>query len=243
MNVVVCVKQIPDPAAPQSLNPGTNTLDRSGKLIMDDSDNYGVEMALQLASGEGDEVTLVSMAPGGETSGLRTGLAMGAAKAILISDDALAGSDALGTARVLAAAIARANPDLVVMATESSDGYTGTLPVQVAELMGLPSVTFAKAIAIDEVVCPLPALVTVTAGVVEPRYPSFKGIMAAKSKPVDNLTVADLGIDASLVGAAGAGQEITDVSDAEARGAGEIVVDEGDGAERVVAFLEKLKVV
>ncbi len=91
--------------------------------------------------------------------------------------------------------------------------------------------------------CPLPALVTVTAGVVEPRYPSFKGIMAAKSKPVDNLTVADLGIDASLVGAAGAGQEITDVSDAEERGAGEIVVDEGDGAERVVAFLEKLKVV
>src|SRR5580704_9272547 len=252
MNVVVCVKQIPDPAAPGVLDPGTKTLVRTGKLIMDDSDNYGVEMALQLASGEGDEVTLVSMAPGGETSGLRTGLAMGAAKAILIS------GDALGTARVLAAAIARANPDLVVMATESSDGYTGTLPVQVAELMGLPSVTFAKAIAVDgstikverqteagydEVVVPMPALVTVTAGVVEPRYPSFKGIMAAKSKPVDNLTVADLGIDASLVGAAGAGQEITDVSNAEARAAGEIVVDEGDGAERVVAFLEKLKVV
>ena len=138
MNVVVCVKQIPDPAAPGALNPDTKTLDRSGKLIMDDSDNYGVEMALQLASGEGDEVTLVSMAPGGETSGLRTGLAMGAAKAILVSDDALAGSDALGTAKVLAAAIARANPDLVVMATESTDGYTGTLPVQVAELMGLP---------------------------------------------------------------------------------------------------------
>ena len=117
---------------------------------------------------------------------------------------------------------------------------------------------FAKAIAVDgssvrverqteagydEVVCPLPALVTVTAGVVEPRYPSFKGIMAAKSKPVDNLTVADLGIDAALVGAAGAGQEITDVSESEARGAGEIVVDEGDGAQRVVAFLEQLKVV
>src|ERR1700722_7030010 len=257
-NVVICVKQIPAPGVPATLKSGTKTLDRSGKLIMDDSDNYGVEMALQLASGDGDEVTLVSMAPGGETSGLRTGLAMGAAKAILISDDALAGSDALGTARVLAAAIARANPDLVVMATESTDGYTGTLPVQVAELMGLPSVTFAKAIEVDgssvkverqteagydEVVCPLPALVTVTAGVVEPRYPSFKGIMAAKSKPVDNLTVADLGIDPSLVGAAGAGQEITDVSDAESRGAGEIVVDEGDGAQRVVAFLEELKVV
>ena len=159
------------PGSPGSLNPDTKTLDRSGKLIMDDSDNYGVEMALQLASGEGDVVTLVSMAPGGETSGLRTGLAMGAAQAILVSDDALAGSDALGTAKVLAAAIRRANPDLVVMATESTDGYTGTLPVQVAELMGLPSVTFAKAISVDgssirverqteagydDVVCPCP---------------------------------------------------------------------------------------
>jgi electron transfer flavoprotein beta subunit len=258
MNVVVCVKQIPDPAAPASLDPVTKTLVRAGKLIMDDSDNYGVEMALQLASGEGDVVTLVSMAPGGETSGLRTGLAMGAAQAILISDDALAGSDALGTAKVLAAAIKRANPDLVVMATESTDGYTGTLPVQVAELLGFPSVTFAKSIAVDggsvtverqteagydDVVCPMPAVVTVTAGVVEPRYPSFKGIMAAKNKPVDNLTVADLGIDPSQVGAAGSGQEITDVSEAESRGSGEIVVDEGDGAQRVVAFLEQLKVI
>jgi electron transfer flavoprotein beta subunit len=183
---------------------------------------------------------------------------MGAAKAILISDDALAGSDALGTAKVLAAAISRANPDLIVMATESTDGYTGTLPVQVASLLGLPSVTFAKAIAIDggslkverqtesgydEVVCPMPAVVTVTAGVVEPRYPSFKGIMAAKSKPVDNLTVADLGLDVSHVGTAGSGQEVTDVSEAESRGSGEIVVDEGDGAQRVVSFLEQLKVI
>src|ERR1700744_3551289 len=247
MNVVVCVKQIPDPAAPAALDPGTHTLVRSGKLIMDDSDNYGVEMALQLASGEGDEVTLVSMAPGGETSGLRTGLAMGAAKAILVSDDALAGRDGLARAGVLAAAIARANPDLVVMATESSDGYTGTLPVQVAELMGLPSVTFAKAIAVDgssvkverqteagydEIACPLPALVTVTAGVVEPRYPSFKGIMAAKSKPLEILSVADLAL-ASPVGAPGAREEITSIEAAESRQSGEKYVDEGDGAEKV----------
>jgi electron transfer flavoprotein beta subunit len=259
MNVVVCVKQIPDPAAPASLNPTTHTLDRSGKLIMDDSDSYGVEMALQLAGGiDGSEVTLVSMAPGGETSGLRTALAMGAAKAILVSDDALAGSDALSTAKVLAAAIRRAGPDLVIAATESTDGYTGTLPVQVAELLGMPSVTFAKAVSTDgttvkvqrqteagydDVECPLPALITVTAGMVEPRYPSFKGIMAAKSKPVDTLSVADLGLDATQVGSAGARQEITDVSEAEARGSGEIVVDEGDGAQRIVAFLEQLKVV
>src|SRR6202453_2107299 len=149
MNVVVCVKQIPDPAAPGALDPGTHTLVRSGKLIMDDSDNYGVEMALQLAGGEGDVVTLVSMAPGGETSGLRTALAMGAAKAILVSDPALAGSDALSTAKVLAAAIRRAEPDLVLAATESTDGYTGTTPVQVAELLGLPSVTFAKKVEVS----------------------------------------------------------------------------------------------
>ena len=259
MNVVVCVKQIPDPAAPASLDPTTHTLDRSGKLILDDSDSYGVEMALQLAGNvEGSEVTLVSMAPNGETSGLRTALAMGAAKAILVSDPALAGSDALATAKVLAAAIKRAEPDLVVAATESTDGYTGTLPVQVAELLGLPSVTFAKSVTTDgstikverqteagydDVECPLPAVVTVTAGVVEPRYPSFKGIMAAKSKPVDTLTVADLGIDPAQVGAGGAGQEIVDVAEAEARSAGEIVVDEGDGAQRVVAFLEQVKVI
>ncbi len=145
MNVVVCVKQIPDPAAPPALDPGTKNLVRAGKLILDDSDAYGVEMALQLADAAGGgEVTLVSMAPNGETSGLRTALAMGAAKAILISDDALAGSDALGTAKVLAAAIRRAEPDLILAATESTDGYTGTTPVQVAELLGLPSVTFAK---------------------------------------------------------------------------------------------------
>ncbi len=258
MNVVVCVKQIPDPAAPPTLDPGTHTLSRTGKLILDDSDAYGVEMGLQLADAAGGgEVTLVSMAPGGETSGLRTALAMGAAQAILVSDETLAGSDALGTAKVLAAAIRRAQPDLVLAATESTDGYTGTTPVQVAQLLGFPSVTFAKKVEVagdtvkverqtesgyEEVESPLPAVVTVTAGVVEPRYPSFKGIMAAKSKPVDTLTVADLGLDAGEVGTAGSRQEITDVSESEARQAGEIVTDEGDGFQRIVQFLEQIKV-
>jgi electron transfer flavoprotein beta subunit len=146
---------------------------------------------------------------------------MGAAKAILVSDDALSGAGALDTAKVLAAAIRRAEPDLVLAATESSDGYTGTVPEQVAALLGLPSITFAKHVEIsgdtvsvqrqtelgyDEVETTLPALVSVTAGVVEPRYPSFKGIMSAKSKPVDQVTLADLGIDAATVGRAGAGQ-------------------------------------
>jgi electron transfer flavoprotein beta subunit len=258
MNVVVCVKQIPDPAEPGEMDPDTNTLKRDSKLILDESDSYGVEMALQLVDNLGEgEVTLVSMAPRNETSGLRTALAMGASKAILVSDEALAGSDALATAKVLAKAIARAEPDLVLTATESSDGYTGTVPEQVAELMGLPSVTFAKEIEVsdgkvsvkrqtelgfDEVECPLPALVSVTAGVVEPRYPSFKGIMAAKSKPVDELGVSDLGLDASEVGWAGAGQEIVEVAAAPSRDAGEIVEDEGDAHEKIIQFLDELKV-
>jgi electron transfer flavoprotein beta subunit len=258
MNVVVCVKQIPDPAEPGKLE-ADNTLDRSGKLILDESDSYGVEMALQLADATGGgEVTLVSMAPNGETSGLRTALAMGAAKAILVSDDALSGAGALDTAKVLAAAIKRAEPDLVLAATESSDGYTGTVPEQVAALLGLTSVTFAKEIHIegqavkvqrqtelgyDEVEAELPALVSVTAGVVEPRYPSFKGIMAAKSKPVDQLTLGDLGIDVSTVGAAGAGQEIVAVDEAPARESGEIIEDDGEAYGKIVAYLESLKVI
>jgi electron transfer flavoprotein beta subunit len=231
---------------------------RDGKLILDDSDAYGVEMALQLvtASGGGD-VTLVSMAPNNETSGLRTALAMGAAKAILISDETLRGSDTISTAKVLAAAIKRAGDyDLVLTATESTDGYTGILPEALAALLGLPSVTFAKHIEVkdgkveiqrqteagyDEVETPLPALVSVTAGVVEPRYPSFKGIMAAKNKPVDTVTAADLGL--SDVGGASARQEILSVVPAEERQAGEVFEDDGEGYLKIVEFLEKAKVI
>ncbi|MFI5035969.1 MAG: electron transfer flavoprotein subunit beta/FixA family protein [Acidimicrobiales bacterium] len=256
MHVVVCAKQIPDPAAPQSLG-ADHTLNRSGKQILDEADTYGVEMALQLVDAAGGgEVTLVSMGSAQDVAGLRNGLAMGAARAVVVSDDSLRGTDALGTAKVLAAAIGRLSPDLVLAATESSDGYTGTTPVQLAELLGLPSITFAKAVRVDgatvtverqteagydEVTAPLPAVVTVTAGVVEPRYASFKGIMAAKSKPVAVLSVADLGL-AGQVGWAGARQAITGVALAESRGAGEKHVDEGDGAQRIVAFLESLKV-
>src|SRR4051795_13229648 len=152
MHVVVCVKQIPDPAVPGELDPSTHALKREGKLILDESDSYGVEMALQLVDAAGGgEVTLISMAPNDEVSGLRTALAMGAAKAILVSDPALAGSDALSTAKVLAKSIERAGDiDLVLAATESSDGYTGTVPAQVAELLGWPALTFARHIEIAD---------------------------------------------------------------------------------------------
>lgn len=259
MIVAVCVKQVPDPAEPGRLDPETGRLVRTGKLIFDDSDTFGVELALQLVeqAGEGT-VTAISMAPRGEMAGLRTALAMGVDRAILVSDDALAGSDGLVTARVLAAAIARTRPDVVVAATESTDGYTGTVPASVAELLGLPSVTFARRVQVDgdgllverqteagfdEVECPLPALVTVTAGAVEPRYPSFKGIMAARSKPVEVLTVAHLGLDPTTVGAAGAGQEVLSVGAAEERVAGRVVRDDGGAHLQIVELLERLKVV
>src|ERR1700685_2564820 len=256
MNIPVCVKQIPDPAAPQSFD-SSNNLNRSGKLILDEADTYGVEMALQLVDkAGGGEVTVVSMGSANDVAGLRNALAMGASKAVIVSDDSLRGSDALSTAKVLAAVLRRENFDLILAATESSDGYTGTLPVQLAELLGLPSITFAKAVSAeggtvkvsrqteegyDEVTAPLPALVTVTAGVVEPRYASFKGIMAAKSKPLEVLSVGDLSLG-DQTGPAGARQEITDVVVAESRAAGEKYVDEGDGAERIVGFLESIKV-
>lgn len=258
MNVIVCVKQIPDPANPGALDASTQTLKRDGKLILDESDSYGVEMALQLVDAAGGgEVSLVSMAPNSETAGLRTALAMGAAKGVLVSDPALQGSDALTTAKILAAAVQRlGGADLIIAATESSDGYTGTVPEQMAEVLGLPSVTFAKKVSIeggvlkadrqteagyDEVTCALPAVISVTAGVVEPRYPSFKGIMAAKSKPVDEVTAADLGV--SPVGWAGAGQQISNVGQAEARAAGEVIEDDGEAFGKIVAFLEGLKVI
>jgi electron transfer flavoprotein beta subunit len=255
MNVIVCVKQIPDPALPGELDPSTHTLKRDGKLILDESDSYGVEMALQLVTAAGGgEVSLVSMAPNDETSGLRTALAMGAAKAVLVSDPSLAGADALTTAKVLAAATKKlGDADLIIAGTESSDGYTGTVPEQLAEVLGLPSITFAKSIEIadgtlkvdrqteagyDEVTCPLPAVVSVTAGVVEPRYPSFKGIMAAKSKPVETVTTGDLGVE-SVSWA----QQITSVEDAPAREAGEVIEDDGESFNKIVEFLDNLKVI
>jgi electron transfer flavoprotein beta subunit len=259
MRVVVCAKQIPDPADPPSLDPSSWTLAREGKLILDDSDSYGVELGLQLADqAGGGNVSLVSMVPRGETSGLRTALAMGADQALVVSDEALSGADALSTAKVLAAAARRLEPDLILAATESTDGYTGTVPVQLAELLGWPSVTFARHVEVndgklsvqrqtergyDEVECPLPAVVTVTAGAVEPRYPSFRGIVAARAKPVEQLSLADLGLSPEEVGRAGAREEVVSVAPAEGRGGGQVVEDEGDGHQRIITFLEERRVI
>ena len=264
VRVVVCAKQVPDPSVPPRLVEPAWGLDREGKLVLDDADAVGVEVGLRLveAAGEG-EVVLVSMAPRREMSGLRSGLAMGAHRAVLVSDDALAGSDALATAKVLATVVRRLVPvDLVIAGTESTDGYVGVMPAQLADLLDLPSLTFARRVEVassagagvlraerqteaghDEVVCPLPCLVTVTSGAAAPRYPSFKGIVGARSKPVDVLDLADLGLDPSTVGWAGAGQAIVDVQSAVSRRSGDVLEDDGTAHERILALLERLKVV
>jgi electron transfer flavoprotein beta subunit len=198
MNVTVLAKFVPNPTGTPTLGPDNLLIRDSGDGALDPGDEYGLELALQLAEASGGEVTVVSMGPEEAQAAIQRALAMGAHKGILIADPALRGADALVTARVLAAAIARTTYDLVIAGSESTDGYTGTVPVTIAELLGLPSVTAVRKLesvdggfrierqteaGYDVLQSPAPALVTVTSGATEPRYPSLKGIMGAKSKP------------------------------------------------------------
>jgi electron transfer flavoprotein beta subunit len=258
MKIAVCVKQIPDPATPYSLDPDTHFVVRPEDQVLDDTDRYGVEVGLQLAEATEGTVTLVSMGPAGTLQGIRQALAMGADEAVVVSDPALRGSDALVTSRVLAAAIARLEADVVVAGTESTDGYSGVVPQQLAELLGVPALTFARKVAhldgtirierqtstgYDVVESPTPVLISVTAGAVEPRYPTFKGIMEAKTKPIDQPTIADLGLSPEEVGAAGSDQDILEVRPAPERAAGTKIVDDGEAHLAIVDLLEKAKVI
>jgi electron transfer flavoprotein beta subunit len=254
MKIAVCVKQIPDPATPYELDPESHFVVRPAEQVLDDTDRYGVEVALQLAESTEATITLVSMSPAGGLQGIRQALAMGADEAVVVDDPSLRGADALTTARVLSAAIKRAGFDLVIAGSESTDGYTGVVPQQMAELLGVPALSFARkvehldgkirierqtAAGYDVVEAPTPVLITVTSGVVEPRYPTFKGIMQAKKKPIDQVTVADLEVE----GGASWTQAIQAVDPVPARQAGEIVEDEGEAFTKIVAVLEAAKVV
>ena len=258
MKIAVCVKQIPDPATPYELDAESHLVVRPEDQVLDDTDRYGVEVGLQLAEANEGTVTLFSMSPSGSLQGIRQALAMGADKAVLIDDQALRGSAALTTARVLAAAIEREGFDLVIAGTESTDGYTGVVPQQIAEILDVPALSFARQVeagdgkvtierqtasGYDVVESPLPAVLAVTSGSVEPRYPTFKGIMQAKQKPIDSLTAGDLGFGDDDVGIAGSGQNITDVAPLAGRQAGEIIEDDGEAHLRIVALLEETKVI
>ena len=252
MKIVVTVKQVPDPNAPQGLDPD-NTIARDREVVLDPGDECGIEIGLQLKEAHGGEVVLISMGPEKAREAIRKGLSMGADRGILITDDQLAGADAFLTARVLAAAIEPESPDLVITATESYDGSTGMVPPMLAELLSLPQLTFAKHVEVADarvtvhrqteegyqvIEAATPSLVTVTAGIAEARYASLKGIMAARSKEVKLLSLGELGIER------GEPTEIVEsITDAEARKAGEIVEDDGSlGVEKIIAVLQAAKV-
>ncbi|MBO0687048.1 MAG: electron transfer flavoprotein subunit beta/FixA family protein [Candidatus Dormibacteraeota bacterium] len=252
MKIVVTVKQVPDPNAAQGLEPD-NTVARDREVVLDPGDEYGIEEALQLKEAHGGEVILVSMGPEKVREAIRKGLSMGADRGIMISDAALSGADALLTARVLAAAIQPESPDLVICATESYDGSTGMVPPMLAELLKVPQLTFAKEVEVSDgrlsvhrqtedgyqvVEAQTPALMTVTAGIAEPRYASLKGIMAARSKEVKQLALADLSIDKGEPA-----ETVESIADAQARAAGEIVEDDGtSGVESIMSILTAAKV-
>lgn len=255
MNVVVLVKYVPNPTGTPKMGDDFRLKREGEEGALDPGDEPGVEAALRLTEQAGGEVTVVSMGPEPAVAAVRRALSMGAHRAVMVTDDTLKGSDVLATARVLAAAIQRLEFDLVIAGVESTDGYTGTLPMAVAELLGVPSATFARHLELkdgtilierqtetgyDTVQCPLPTVVTVTAGVNEPRYPTLKGIMQAKQKPMEKLTVPDLGLPADDVKPT---QEVIGIEDVPERQAGEIVDDAGEAPARIVEFLAKAKVI
>jgi electron transfer flavoprotein beta subunit len=257
MNIVVLVKQVPDTWSERTLRPADNTLDRdAADAVINELDDYAIEEGLRLAEAHGGEVTILCMGPDKAAEAIRKALSMGADKAVHISDDAIRGSDALVTSAILAAALQRTGFDLAILGSESTDARMGALAAMLAERLGVPQLSFASkvetdgsAITIhrqadygyDTVEATLPAVVSVVEKINEPRYPSFKGIMAAKKKPVEALTLSDLGFDASQAGLAASATEVVSFAKRPPREAGVVVTDDGDGGIKAAEFLAARK--
>ena len=261
MNIVVCVKYVPDAQADRTFNASDNTTDRENvDGLLSELDEYAVEAALKLVEASEGEVTVVTVGPDQAADAIKKALQMGADKGVHIKDDAIHGSDAPATSLVLAEAIkklsADGQPDLVITGMASTDGTMGVVPTMLAERLGLPAVTYASELTVDggkatirrdgdvstqTIEASLPALVSVTDQINEPRYPSFKGIMAAKKKPVETWGIADLGVDASQVGLDAAWTKVASFAARPPRTQGTIVTDEGDGGQKLAAFLAERK--
>jgi electron transfer flavoprotein beta subunit len=257
MNIAVCVKQVPDTWAEKKLQDSDATLDReAADGVLNELDEYAVEEALQIAEATGGQVTVVSMGPerAGET--IRKALSMGADAGIHIVDNALHGSDAIATSKVLADALQGRGFDLIVFGSESTDARMSVVPAMVAERLGIAQLTFAQKVTVadgtvtiervtdtgyDTVTASVPAVISVVEKINEPRYPSFKGIMAAKKKPVDTLTIADLGIEPALVGTGAAWSVVADFAARPPKPPGTVVTDEGDGGQKIAAYLTEHK--
>ncbi len=258
---------MPDTWSEKKLDASDATLDRAATdPVMNEMDEYAVEEALKLQEAHGGEVTVLCMGPDAATETVRKALSMGADKAVHVVDDALHGSDAVATSLALAKAISKTQEsspiDLVLLGSESSDARMSVVPAMLAERLGLPQLTFAKEVTINTadgatqisikrltddgyqvVEASLPAVVSVVEKINEPRYPSFKGIMAAKKKPVETYALSDLGVDAGDVGLGGAWSKVSSFEAAPPREAGTVVKDEGDGADKLVEFLASKKFV
>jgi electron transfer flavoprotein beta subunit len=258
VNIVVCVKRVPDTAADKKLDPNDFTLDReSVDSIMNPVDEYAVEEALRLKEANGGEVTILTMGPeGAEKNAVRKALALGADRGILVRDDGLHGSDAMATAGVLAGALGGLEFDLVITGSESTDARTSLVPQALAQHLGIPGLTNAKKVEVQGgsiaihreeeggysvVECDLPALVSVVKGINEPRYPSLKGIMGAKQKPVEVKSANDVGVDAAAAGLDGSKTEVLAAEPRPPKEKGTIVVDEGDAAVKLADFLQEHK--
>ncbi len=263
MKIVVLVKQVPDSGAERNLRADDNTVDRaSASNVINEMDEYAIEEALRLQEAHGGEVTVLTMGPERASESIRKALSMGPDGAVHVVDDALSGTDALGTSRVLAAALQRLNPDIVLCGAESTDARGQVLPHMLSERLGIAALTGARKLTVtpggdahsltierqteegyEIVTAATPAVVSVWDTINEPRYPSFKGIMAAKKKPVETLSLADLGLSAEQVGWAGALTGVASHSKRPPRSAGQKVNDSGEGGVQLVEFLSSEKFV
>jgi electron transfer flavoprotein beta subunit len=259
MKIVVLVKQVPDSGAERNLRSDDNTVDRgSANNVINEMDEYAIEEALKLREANGGEVTILTMGPERAAESIRKALSMGPDKAVHILDDALHGSDALSTSKVIAAALKTLEPDLVIAGAEATDARGQMMPHMLAERLGIAALTGARKLTVDgssltierqteegyEVVtAQAPAIVSVWDTINEPRYPSFKGIMEAKKKPVQTLSLAELGIDAGEVGFDGASTQVVEHSKRRPRQGGTRITDEGDGGTKLVEFLVSEKFV
>jgi electron transfer flavoprotein beta subunit len=259
MNIVVLMKQVPDTEGDRKLTSDDKTVDRSAvDPVINYIDEFAIEEGLLLKEAHGGEVTILTVGPERATESVRKALSMGADKAIHVLDNAIHGSDAIATAKVLAKALQSTEWDLAVAGSEATDARGAVVPAMLAELLGVPQLTQARKVTVDgptvtiervtetgyeKVEGSTPAVISVVEKINDPRYPSFKGIMAAKSKPIEVKSLADIGLDASDVGLANSWSQVDSFESAPPREAGQIVKDEGDGGSKLAEFLAAKKLI
>ena len=249
MKIAVCAKQIPDPANPIEYSDGQ--IVRPEEQVLDDTDRYGIEVALQLKEKFNAEVTVISMTKVGTEKGIQQALQMGPDKALVLEDDSLKGASSIMTSNVLSELAKKVDADIIIFGTESTDGYSGVVPQQVSRILNLPCISYVKNIEIDDKVTltrqtiegsekinlPSKCVISVTASGVEPRYPNFKDIMAAKNKPVEIISLNDIQYTAEQ------NMEFLSIEDVSSTKEGEKIIDEGESHNIIIEKLKEIKAI